>query len=539
MTFSDQLRTIYRQTRQYAQSGDISGAIAGCRELAGLCSTQYELDNGDKIKTKAQLKYHSNNFAAYAGILEREGINSKIQEFFGISASMAIPPIPPLTDIQADNGGEVVKKTVSHCSIDPIDDLGRIPRKGENQKPQYKAQFSNGLTPGENITFSTGVKAISGSDGSYSAQRIGEAAFEPEKLGEFVGQQEIVKRILAEIEASKKRGIKHIDHVMLFGNRGLGKTTLMRLIANELGVPFHHLDCTQFCNDVASHRAFQNFFKMIGSENVPVVIGLDEFHDLPKKLQSGLLTLLNDRKLVYMDNSGINHSIAIDDFTFIGATTNAQDVLPTIKDRCSNLTFFLKDYSRDDLRLIFLRKFTSKNLEISDDALTECINRCRGSIREVNSIVHGIETLAINTGTSLISVSVAAEHFSNAEIDPAGLKSKDLEIINAIYHDASETMAEDTLSARVGIDPKTYRSEYEPYLIKSGFINVTGRGRSLTEKAIAYQTGIEKSSTAAGEPETDAQEDQQADHIESVEGYGEDTIPDFIDELVLDDSESR
>ena len=313
--------------------------------------------------------------------------------------------------------------------------------------------------------------------------------FAPECLADFIGQEHVVKRISAEIAAAKKQGLRHIDHILLFGNRGLGKSTLMKLIAKELGVRFEFMDASQMGNDVRSQRAVQKFLQRISQEGEPVVIAFDEIHALPKHIQTGLLTLLNDRVYSYMDENGVNHNLPIKEFTFIGATTDAQDVLSTIKDRCNNLTFYLKDYTREDLAKIFVNKFAAKGLVVSDEVLAMCIDRCRSSIREVDAFVNGLKTKAINADVSRVSAEMAAEYFKDIDRDPIGLKAKDLEILHCLLNEPTGVMSEDTLAARVHVDPKVLTKEFEPYLLKIGFVSITSRGRSLTQKAIDYLTG--------------------------------------------------
>ncbi len=314
----------------------------------------------------------------------------------------------------------------------------------------------------------------------------GGTTYDPQSLSEFIGQEHVVKRVLAEIRAAKKQGMKHIDNILLFGNRGLGKSTLMELIAKELGVEFEFLDAGQFTNDVKSKRRVNQFFQRIAMENRPVVIGIDEIHAMPKHLQTGLLTLLNDRVYSYLDDAGQTHRLPIDEFTFIGATTDAQDVLATIKDRCHNLTFYLKDYSRDELRRIFLNKFAAKGMKVTESILRDCINRCRSSIREVNSIVDGLKSKTVNENTELVTPAMIAEYFKDIDRDPIGLSSKDLEILHAIEADPSGAIAEETLAARVYLSKGVLTEEFEPYLIKIGFISIISRGRSLTDRALDY-----------------------------------------------------
>lgn len=321
--------------------------------------------------------------------------------------------------------------------------------------------------------------------------------FVPVTLRDFIGQQHIVKVLLKEIAIAKNKGIRHLDNILLFGNPGLGKTTLMELIAKELGVRFELLDCSQFRNSQQSLKALQNFFMRVARDNEPVVIALDEIHMLTPELQSSLLTLLNNRVYVSpLDVNGQNKRIPIDEFTFIGASTDDDKVLDTIKNRCLRLKFQLVDYTPEELSRIYKNKVAARGLTISDEAVAACVPRSRGAIRYVNSIVDGLDSALYNDDgvrvSTHIELDTALNYFKEKGIDPIGLEAKDLEILNVIGQDPSGAISADVLSARVGLDTRKYQSEYERYLIKIGFINVSGRGRSLTEKAIQYLNLCEK-----------------------------------------------
>lgn len=233
----------------------------------------------------------------------------------------------------------------------------------------------------------------------------------------------------------------------------------------------------------------------VARDNEPVVIAFDEIHMLTDELQSSLLTLLNSRVYVSPpDVNGVVKRIPIDNFTFIAATTDDDKVLNTIKDRCLRLKFQMVDYTPEELKRIYKNKVASKGLTISDEAIDACIPRSRGSIRYVNSFVDGLDTALYDDNGQRVStnigIGVVKKYFEEKGIDAIGLEKKDLEILHILEEDASGAMGAETLSARIGLDPKKYLSEYEPYLIKIGFITVTGRGRCLTEKAIKYlQTG--------------------------------------------------
>ena len=365
------------------------------------------------------------------------------------------------------------------------------------------------------------------------------AHYDPQSLREFIGQQHIVKVLLKEIAIAKKEGRKHLDNILLFGNPGLGKTTLMELIAKELGVRFELLDCSQFRNSQQSLKALQNFFLRIARENEPVVIALDEIHMLTNELQSSLLTLLNNRVYISpLDVSGQSARIPIDEFTFIAATTDDQDVLETIKNRCLRLKFQMVDYTPDELRQIYKNKVAAKGLTITDDAIDACIPRSRGAMRYVNSIVDGLDReLYSDEGERVsthIDLDLTLKYFKGKDIDPMGLESKDLEILK-VLEDTNDAMGAEVLSARVGLDVKKYLSEYERYLIKIGFIGVAGKGRYLTEKARKYLKHFEdeQPKSAGGEPEIVTDIAPQTDEeIAAVEENGN-------EEVAVDDTKAE
>jgi Holliday junction DNA helicase RuvB len=260
----------------------------------------------------------------------------------------------------------------------------------------------------------------------------------------------------------------------------------MKLIAKELGVKFERMDATSFMNDVKSHRLFNETFVRIANEGEPVVIGIDEIHALPVKLQTGLLTLLQDRVYSYVTPSGTKN-VPMPEFTFIGATTDYNSILSTVKDRCSNLTFVLEDYKRNELRQIFNNKFAAMGLSVDDDAIIDqCINRCRSSIREVNAIISGLNTKAVNRNNGVITMDMVKEYFTDRGVDSIGLNKTEVKILEVIRDEPTGNVSEETLAARLYLDSGLLTSEYEPYLIKLGFITISSKGRSLTQKADDY-----------------------------------------------------
>lgn len=484
MSFADRFREKYRIALYAARENNQDATLAGLSDLYKLFAEQYSLNNGDSIVIKAKLSYWQEIFGGYIDIIRKNGLQDRrVQKFFGLIDDA---DIPSLGDILGGNGEvKLPPATPKTAPIGGVDISGII----EPTEPVVQPKEDKPIVP--RIKTEPEVPQVPVSPNECNGGGIDEPTFAPDTLEGFIGQQHIVKVLLKEIAIAKAQGRKYLDNILLFGNPGLGKSTLMQLIAKALGVKFEWMDCSQYRNSQQSLKAMQNFLMKVARDNEPVVIAFDEIHMLTDELQSSLLTLLNSRVYVSPpDVNGVVKRIPIDNFTFIAATTDDDKVLNTIKDRCLRLKFQMVDYTPDELKRIYKNKVASKGLTITDEAIDACIPRSRGSIRYVNSFVDGLDTALYDDNGQRISVNiyidVVNKYFAEKGIDAIGLEKKDLEILRALEEDASGAIGAETLSARVGLDPKKYLSEYEPYLIKIGFISVTGRGRSLTEKAIKY-----------------------------------------------------
>lgn len=493
MQFKDLFREKYRVALLAARANDKDGTIKGLSDLYQLFAEQYKKNNGDTIVIKAKLSYWQDTFGTYIQIIRQYGLQDKrVQKLFGLIDDASIPSF---SDILGGKGAIAVPPVSASPKSQPaggIDIEGILPPTDE--KPMEKKPVMPPISPVTEEPVSP-IEEKPVIPQPIEASGEDKPVYTPDSLRGFIGQQHIVKVLLKEIAIAKNEGRKHLDNILLFGNPGLGKTTLMELIAKELGVRFELLDCSQFRNSQQSLKALQNFFMRVARDNEPVVIALDEIHMLNNELQSSLLTLLNNRVYVSpLDVNGQCKRIPIDEFTFIAATTDDDKVLDTIKNRCLRLKFQMVDYTPEELKQIYKNKVAAKGLTIDDDAIDTCIPRSRGAIRYVNSIVEGLNSALYNEDgvriSTHINLETALKYFEEKGIDPIGLEAKDLEILKVIEEDNSGSIGAEVLSARVGLDTKKYLSEYERYLIKIGFVSVTGRGRSLTEKAIKYiQTG--------------------------------------------------
>lgn len=480
MQFSDLFREKYRVALQAARKGDKDGTIAAIKELYRIFAEQYQKDNGDPIVVKAKLGHWQDVFGSYIRIIEEHGLSDRrVRKFFGLSDDISLPSFGDLlggAEIPAEqpDGGNVdIAEIAPQKPVVKESPVAPPPPVSVKEEPEAPQPVQEEELPAED----------------KSGETIASPAYEPDSLEHFIGQQHIVKVLLKEIAIAKAEGKRHLDNILLFGNPGLGKTTLMQLIAKALGVSFEKLDCTTLSskNDKA---AVQDFLMRVARDNEPVVIAFDEIHKLSEDAQSCLLTLLESREFVSPISKGRTMRMPIEEFTFIAATTDDNDVLDTIKDRCLRLKFQMEDYTSDELAQIYRAKVASLGLTITEEAIDTCIPRSRGSVRYINSFVGGMKTELYDEKGHRISThidrEIALRFFEEMGIDPMGLGKKDLEILRTLEGEASGVLGAETLSARVGLDPKKYASEYEPYLLKIGFISITGRGRSLTEKAKEY-----------------------------------------------------
>lgn len=504
--FADLFREKYRVALYAARANNKEATLAGLSDLYKIFAEQYSLDNGDSIVVKAKLSYWQEVFGNYIDIIKMYGLQDRrVQKFFGLIDDTDIPSFGDILSGRA--GVEIPSEKPKQAPIGGVDIAGIVEPEKPIEQPKIEEPIEpikpiESVEPIEPITPPKAdapqvpaVESVKPTNPNENGNGGEDApTYAPNTLEGFIGQQHIVKVLLKEIAIAKAQGRKYLDNILLFGNPGLGKSTLMQLIAKALGVRFEWMDCSQYRNSQQSLKALQNFLMKVARENEPVVIAFDEIHMLNDELQSSLLTLLNSRVYVSPpDVNGVVKRIPIDNFTFIAATTDDDKVLNTIKDRCLRLKFQMVDYTSDELKRIYKNKVASKGLTITDEAIDACIPRSRGSIRYVNSFVDGLDTaLYDDNGQRLstnIDIDVVTKYFAEKGIDAIGLEKKDLEILRTIQEDTSGAIGVETLSARIGLDSKKYLSEYEPYLIKIGFVTITGRGRALTEKAINYLKG--------------------------------------------------
>lgn len=536
MTFKEIFSEKYGRAHAAAVAGDEQGVIGALEELVQALAEQYEKKNNDTLRQKAQLSFWQERCDAVRARVAVYGLqDAQVSKFFGLQPEPArsapgglgldglvdpdydawkkankdaegareekpfTPPeeIPPIPAMQPAGNGANERGGDEQPEGRQAEDKQPLPEQPASEQPapeqpEDKQPAPEGPTAERQEDKQPAAEQPADERRAKERRAPSRLSMEPQDLREFIGQEHIVVPMLKEIAIAVAQGRRYLDNILLFGNPGLGKTTLMRLIAKAMRVNLEILDCSQFHNNLQSLKALQQFLMNISRKNEPVVIAFDEVHMLGEQLQSSLLTLLNDR--IYIsppDRNGNVKTIPMPEFTFIAATTDDDKVLPTIKNRCLRLTFQLVEYKPEELRLIYQNKVASKGLTITQEAIDACIPRSRGAIRYVNAIVDGLDNALYDDNGHRIStnidLAVAEQYFKDKGIDPIGLTPKELEILRVIGESSTGYISEEALASRVGLTVQKYNSEYKPYLIKIGFVEIVrGSGHHLTEKAMEY-----------------------------------------------------
>ena len=315
---------------------------------------------------------------------------------------------------------------------------------------------------------------------SYEAGDEAEVSLRPRRMEEYIGQDKAKENLKVYIEAARMRG-DSLDHVLLYGPPGLGKTTLSGIIAAEMGVNLR----------VTSGPAIEkqgDLAALLTNLNAGDVLFIDEIHRLPRMVEEILYPAMEDFALDIIIGKGpAARSIRIDlpKFTLIGATTRAGQLTTPLRDRFGVL-LKLELYTVDELATIVRRSAGILGLPITEDGAKELASRSRGTPRIANRLLKRVRDFAQVAGKETIDREITAYALGKLEIDELGLDNTDRKMLETIikFYGGGPVGLE-TLAATIGEEAITIEDVYEPYLMQIGFLSRTPRGRCVTR--LAYE----------------------------------------------------
>jgi Holliday junction DNA helicase RuvB len=320
-----------------------------------------------------------------------------------------------------------------------------------------------------------------GSASPQAEEQQFEVALRPKSLADFTGQQKLKENLSIAIEAARKRG-EAMDHVLLYGPPGLGKTTLAHIIAAELGVEI----------DLTSGPVIQKKLDLTGMlSNVreKQVYFVDEIHRLLPDVEEMLYSALEDFRVDIIVGQGPGartHSLNIPHFTAIGATTRMGMISAPLRGRFG-LLLRLNLYDHAELRSIVERSASLLGVDIDRAGSEEVAKRARGTPRIANRLLRRVRDYAQVRASGHIDLKVATTALNLLEVDPYGLDEVDRKIMRTILtRNHGAPVGLNTIAASVDEEAGTIEEVYEPYLMEIGFLDRTPRGRCGTEKAFEY-----------------------------------------------------
>ena len=308
-----------------------------------------------------------------------------------------------------------------------------------------------------------------------------ERQLRPKTLSDYIGQVKVKENLSIYIEAARNRG-EPLDHVLLYGPPGLGKTTLAGIIANEMGVNFR----------VTSGPAIEkpkDLAALLTNLNEGDVLFIDEIHRMNRSVEEVLYPAMEDNALDIIIGQGPSaRSIRIDlpQFTLVGATTRAGQLSAPLRDRFGVIAR-LELYTPDELSRIVKRSAGILNIEIEDGGALQIASRSRGTPRIANRLLKRTRDFAQVLDNGIITSESADNALNRLEIDPLGLDSIDRLLLTAMIRNYNGgPVGLETIAAAIGEEAITIEDVYEPYLMQIGFLSRTPRGRMVTPAGYAH-----------------------------------------------------
>lgn len=322
------------------------------------------------------------------------------------------------------------------------------------------------------------------------SEDLTEGGIRPITIDEYIGQNDVKENIRVFIEAAKMRD-ESLDHVLLYGPPGLGKTTLAYIIANELNSNIKTASgpSIEKAGDLAS---------ILSSLEPGDVLFIDEIHRMPSYIEEILYPAMEDFALdivVGGEGSSRNIRINLPPFTLVGATTRAGDLTGPLRDRFGIISK-LQYYNADDLEQIVKRSAKVLNIEIEEDAARELAQRSRGTPRIANRLLKRVRDFALVDGEGIINIDITKKALNRLKVDNMGLDDTDYQLLKSIVQKFNGgPVGIESIASVIGEETSTIEDVYEPYLLQTGLLKRTSRGRVVTEKGyqhlnLSYQNSL-------------------------------------------------
>lgn len=318
-------------------------------------------------------------------------------------------------------------------------------------------------------------------DGDKNQADDFEINLRPKRINEYIGQNDVKENIEIFIKAAKIRD-ESLDHVLLYGPPGLGKTTLAHIIANEMGSTIK----------TASGPAIEktgDLAAILSNLEPGDVLFIDEIHRLPRIIEEILYSAMEDFTLdIIVGSEGASRTLKIDlpPFTLVGATTRAGDLSAPLRDRFG-IVSKLNYYSVEELEEIIKRTCRVLEISIEDDAVNEIAKRSRRTPRVANRLCKRVRDFAIVLGNNKIDLEITLNSLNKLKVDDHGLDQIDIEYLNSLINKFNGgPVGVETIATSIGEEVTTIEDVVEPYLMQEGYIKRTQRGRQATEKAYKH-----------------------------------------------------